>query len=68
MMLVLLASPKYTASIESLQAQLGEPGPLRHHEQVLLQKGFLTVTGRGRVLTEEGVERAHLLVDERNAA
>lgn len=68
MMLVLLASKNHTASIESIQAQLGEPGPLRHHEQTLLQKGFLTVTGRGRVLTEEGVERANLLIDERNAA
>lgn len=65
-LLVLLASTNHTASMESLQAQLGEPGPLKHHEQRLMQKGFLTVTGRGRVLTDEGVERATALLEERH--
>lgn len=57
-LLVLLAAKDYTASLESIQAQLGEPGPMRHYEQVLLQRGLVTVTGRGRKLTDEGVVRA----------
>lgn len=64
-LLVLLTAKDHTASIESLQAQLGEPGPLKHDEQDLLQRGFLTVTGRGRKLTDEGVVRAVELVRER---
>ena len=58
MLLVLLGAPDYTASIDSIQAQLGEPGPLRHHEQALLRRGYVTITGRGRALTDEGKERA----------
>ena len=61
-LLILLAAKNHTASLESIQAQLGEPGPMKHYEQVLLQKGLLTVTGRGRVLTDEGVVRAEELL------
>lgn len=64
-LLVLLGSINYTASQETLQATLGEPGPLRHHEQLLIQRGLMVVTGRGRALTDEGVERAGLLLVER---
>lgn len=64
-MLVLVVSKNHTASIETIQAQLGEPGPLRHHEQTLLQRGYLTITGQGRKLTDTGVERALDLVKER---
>jgi Holliday junction DNA helicase RuvB len=59
MLLLLLAAKDNTASIDSLRAQLGEPGPLHHHEQVLMQRAFLTVTGRGRKLTDLGLARAH---------
>ena len=38
MLLVLLTSKNHTASIDSIQAQLGEPGPLKHFEQTLLQR------------------------------
>ena len=62
-LMVLLAAKDHTASLESIQAQLGEPGPMRHYEQPLLQKGYLTVTGRGRKLTDEGVARAELLLE-----
>lgn len=62
-LVVLLASKDYTASIESIRAHLGEPGPLHHHEQQLLQRGFVTVTGRGRTLNETGVQRAREEVD-----
>lgn len=65
MLLVLLASAGHTASIESIRAQLGEPGPLRHHEQTLLQRGYLTVTPQGRRLTDDGVTRAVELMKER---
>jgi holliday junction DNA helicase RuvB len=66
MLLVLLGSPEFTASIDSIHAQLGEPGPLRHHEQALLQRAFITITGRGRQLTDEGRMRAIDAVLERN--
>jgi Holliday junction DNA helicase RuvB len=66
-MLVLLSSREYTASIDSLGAQLGEPGPLKHHEQNLLQRGFIEITGRGRKLTHDGVKRAVRLLEERTA-
>ena len=65
MLLVLVAAKNHTASVDTIQAQLGEPGPLRHHEQTLLQRGYLTITGQGRKLTEAGVERALKLVKER---
>lgn len=63
-LLALLAAPKFTASVESLQAQLNEPGPLRHAEQLLLQRGLVTVTGRGRQLTDAGRARAVELARE----
>jgi Holliday junction DNA helicase RuvB len=57
-MVILLGSPSYTASLETIQGTLSEPGPLRHVEAVLLQRGYLTISGRGRTLTEDGIERA----------
>lgn len=62
MLMVLLDAPDHTASLETVQALLGEPGPLRHAEQKLIQKGYIIITGRGRRLTERGVERAVQLV------
>ena len=68
MMLVLLAAKDHTASIESIGAALGEPGPMRYHEQALLRRGYVSITGRGRVLTEDGLTRARGLLEEmRNA-
>lgn len=58
MLLVLFMSPEFTASIDSIKAQLGEPGPIKYHEQALLQRGMLTITGRGRKLTDAGLARA----------
>ena len=60
-LMVLSTQNNYTASIESLQAILGEPGPLRHDEQALMQRGYLSITGRGRQLTEAGLARAEEL-------
>lgn len=63
-LLTLVSSEAFTASLETLQASLGEPGSLKHAEQMLIQKGLMTVTGRGRRLTDTGVERAVLLAKE----
>lgn len=68
MLIVLLMSKNHTCSLDGLSAQLSEPGSLRHHEQLLLQKGLLTVTGRGRTLTDEGADRALELARERHNA
>lgn len=65
MLLVLLGSSDFTASIDTIGAQLGEPGPLKHYEQSLLQHGLVEITGRGRKLTEDGVRRAARLLEER---
>jgi holliday junction DNA helicase RuvB len=56
-MQVLYFTGSRTMSIEGIQATLSEPGPLRHHEQLLLQRGYVVVTARGRMLTEEGAAR-----------
>lgn len=61
MMLILSQQANYTASIDSISAMLNEPGPLRHHEQLLMQRGFITITGRGRQLTAGGFARVQAL-------
>jgi Holliday junction DNA helicase RuvB len=68
MLLILLMSKNHTCSEQGIAAQLGEPGPLRHHEQLLLQKGLLSITGRGRTLTPEGADRALEIARERHPA
>lgn len=68
MLVLLLQAKDHTASIDSLRAQLGEPGPLRHHEQQLLQRGLVTITGRGRQLTDAGVRRARTAVADHLAS
>jgi Holliday junction DNA helicase RuvB len=57
-LIILLTAKDHTASIESIKAQLGEPGPLKHEEQVLLKRSLITITGRGRQLTDMGRTRA----------
>lgn len=57
-LLVLLQSRDFSASVESIAAHLGEPGPLKHHEKQLLQHGYLDITSRGRSLTDRGQDRA----------
>jgi len=57
-LVLLLSSKDYTASIDSVRAHLSEPGPIKHHEQMLLQRQLVTITGRGRKLTDLGVTRA----------
>ena len=57
-LIILLTAKDNAASIESIKAQLGEPGPLKHEEQTLLKRSLITITGRGRQLTEMGRTRA----------
>jgi Holliday junction DNA helicase RuvB len=57
-LMVLFNSRAYTASRETIQATLGEPGTLAHSEQMLLQRGYIEIGGRGRTLTPEGIARA----------
>jgi Holliday junction DNA helicase RuvB len=57
-LIVLASKPDHTCSIESLGHELGEPGPLAHHERTLLRRGYVEVTGRGRHLTRSGLARA----------
>lgn len=49
----------------SIAGALGEPGPLRHIEQLLVQKGLVLIRPSGRELTEDGVERTGKLAAER---
>lgn len=64
MLMVLYLQQDHICSIDTLGAILGEPGPLKHHEQALLQRNMIRITGRGRQLTEDGVARALLLAEE----
>lgn len=66
-LLVLLGQPDHKAGLDSIQAQLGEPGPLRHHEQALLQRGLIHITGRGRELSDEGMLRAIEALNDRSS-
>jgi Holliday junction DNA helicase RuvB len=61
---ILLLQPKYLASVDTLQGMLSEPGPIKHAEKELLNRGLVAITGRGRQLTDEGVARANLLMME----
>lgn len=65
-LLVLATTREVTASLELLQSKLGEPGPLKHAEKQLLQRGLMDIrAGKGRVLTEAGARRAHLEAQRR---
>ena len=64
-LLALIAAPDYTCSIDTIRAQLGEPGPLHHHEQSLLQAGLVAITPRGRKLTDAGIRRARQEINTR---
>ena len=51
-----------TAGERTIAAAMGEPGPLRHVEKVLLQKGLIQITANGRSLTDRGFERVNKLL------
>ncbi len=52
------------AGERTIAAALGEPGPLRHVEKMLLQKGLIQITPNGRALTERGTDRTGKLLEE----
>lgn len=67
-LLILRHAKDNTAAIDTIQGMLSEPGPLRHAEKDLLGRGFIEITGRGRKLTDAGLDRADRLVREEVAA
>lgn len=64
-LITLLAGFEGQASLATIQAALGEPGPLRHTEQMLSQRGYIRVTSQGREITDAGTTRAYELARER---
>lgn len=64
LLLALLGQRGYTASEATLRAVLGEPGPIGFAEKILLQRGYLTISTRGKTLTVSGQNRARELIDE----
>ena len=62
-LIALLGSPDYTCGENTLKAVLGEPGTMRHIENPLIQRSLVTMSGRGRMLTETGIERAKQLAE-----
>lgn len=64
-LLCLLITFDGTGGEKAIASALGEPGPLRHTEQLLIQKGLISLTPKGRELTEMGVERTEALLKER---
>lgn len=61
--LMLLFGYGSTASIGTMKAVLGE-SVLDQTERTLIQRGYITITGRGRVLTRLGSDRAQALMQE----
>lgn len=57
-LMILATSKNHTASIDTIKGKLGEPGPLRHEEQMLLQRDLIAISGTGRTLTDAGRRRA----------
>jgi len=57
MLMVLALKSNRRASIATIGQELGEPGTLRHHEKLLLQRGLVEIHGQGRFLTDAGLQR-----------
>lgn len=52
------------ASKDTITTQMGESTVPAHTERALLQRGYILITGKGRVLTDLGRERAGALMME----
>ncbi len=63
--LLVLVACEGRASLATIAGQMGEPGPLRHTEALLGVRGYITIEGNGRELTQAGVVRAGELLVER---
>jgi Holliday junction DNA helicase RuvB len=66
--LLVLVSCEGKASLATIAGMLGEPGPLAHTENLLGQRGYITIESGGRRLTVDGVRRAGKLLHERGLA
>lgn len=64
-LMTLLKTFEGKAGEKTIASALGEPTPPRHTEKLMVQKGLLTITANGRLLTESGVERALKLLAAR---
>ena len=64
-LMVLLTMFEGKAGEDPIRQALGEPGPVRHTEKLLTQKGLVRRMPKGRELTEAGVARAIALLTER---
>lgn len=65
-MCVLLAQFGGEAGEKTIANALGEPTPPRHTEKLLIQKGYVSITAKGRMLTEAGIKRTVELLRARN--
>ncbi len=63
--LMVLVACEGQASLATIQGQMGESGPLHYTESLLGARGYMTIEGRGRKLTSEGVQRAAELIASR---
>jgi Holliday junction DNA helicase RuvB len=63
--LLVLVACEGQAALATIQGQMGESGPLQYTESLLGARGYMTIEGRGRKLTPEGVARAAKLIQAR---
>lgn len=61
-LMALYGSTNYQAAVATLQAILGEPGPIAFMEKDLMARGFVEILPRGRKLTTIGVKRTQKLM------
>ncbi len=65
MLKVLLAAPDHRASVNTIATQIGFSRDTKHValnvERDLIRLGYVAVTARGRMLTDEGIARAQAL-------
>lgn len=64
-LMTLLTTFEGRAGEKTIASALGEPTPPRHTEKLLVQKNYVTITAKGRALTEAGVDRAVELMQSR---
>lgn len=64
-LMTLLVTCSGVGGQSTIAGALGEPGPLGLTEQMLVQRGFIEIAPRGRVLTDAGAARTMSLLSER---
>lgn len=61
-LMALYGCTNYQAAVATVQAILGEPGPIVHIEKDLMARGLIEILPRGRKLTMSGVMRTQKLL------